>query len=672
MVVLRLFGKLTLDPGTGALPASALQRRRLTFLALLGLAGDRGLTRERIQAYLWPESSAARARHALDQLLYATRRDLGQDVILSGSSDLRLNPAVVSCDVQDFDAMIAAERWKEAVMLYTAPVLDGLHPSDCAEFERWLEGEREGRETARRRALESLAHAATARGALAEAAAWWRQRAGVEPLSAPVAVALMRALVAAGDRSGAVQHARVHRMLVRETLDLEADPTVETLVLALSTPDAGPASPVQSSSRDSIRASWPDDDASASQREPVEVVHPAATDRIAPAVPRRPLRLQSRTAALGALSLVLALATAALLLSARSHPAASGTTTAPLPQRASVTVAGDRVALAWRRTGDVEAGRLYLRAHGLWDRRTRDGLEQAVVLYRQATERDPAFASAYAGLAQAYAMLGYFGFGPADAMFPKARGAAQRALALDSMSGDAHAALGQVRSWEHDWRGAEESYRTALVLSPDDATVHQWYALMLAYVGRPRESVVHTGIASRLDPLSVQINNFHGVMLYYSGDRDGALRQFERTVIAEPDSAWVRRNPWVLSNYGAIAGAAGRHAQAVALIERALQVEPRHPRPLLDLARVYARMGDTARARAAFDRADTSHPHYVLYRGLLHATLGEMDDAFRWIGRVRDWPLAPLVGLSNDPGYAALRADRRFSVIRRSLAMEGQ
>ncbi|HUQ45046.1 MAG TPA: tetratricopeptide repeat protein [Gemmatimonadaceae bacterium] len=669
MFVLRLFGQLALDSGRGALPPSALQRRRLTFLALLGLAGDRGLSRERIQAYLWPESPASRARHAMDQLLYATRRDLGQDAILSGAGDLRLNPAVISCDVQQFDAMIAAERWDEAVALYTGPVLDGQHPTDCAECERWLERERDGREMARRRALESLALAAAGRGACAEAAAWWRQRAGAEPLSAPVAIALMRALVAAGDRSGAVQHAHVHRLLVRQMLDLEADPAVEAFVVALSLPDGDRATRTESSPRGSNRSSWPEQVAPAGPREPAEAAPVVVTDRSARRAPWWPTRQESRLAAVGALSLMLVLAMATLLMSARSHPAGSGTMSA-LPRRSRAAGAGDRVALAARQTSDVEAGRLYLRAHALWDRRTRDGLEQAVVLYRRAAERDPAFASAYAGLAQAYAMLGYFGFGPADAMFPKARAAAQRALALDSASGDAHAALGQVRSWEHDWSGARDSYRTALALSPDDATVHQWYALMLAYVGRARESVVHTGIASRLDPLSVQINNFHGVMLYYSGDLDGALRQFERTVIAEPDSAWVRRNPWVLSNYGSIAGAAGRHARAATLIERALQVEPSHPRPLLDLARVYVRMGDTAQARAVFQRADTSHPHYLLYRALLHATLGEMDDAFQWMGRVREWPLAPLVGLNNDPAYAALRADPRFSVIRRSLALE--
>ena len=144
---------------------------------------------------------------------------------------------------------------------------------------------------------------------------------------------------------------------------------------------------------------------------------------------------------------------------------------------------------------------------------------------------------------------------------------------------------------------------------------------------------------------------------------------FERTVDAEPDSAWVRQNPWVLSNFGHIAAAAGQHARAVALIEAALRVAPTHPRLLRDLAYAHARAGDPARARAAFARADSAHPHYPVYRALLHATLGELDAAFAWLDRVDEWPLPSLVGLSNDPVYAALRADPRYAAVRRRLAL---
>jgi tetratricopeptide (TPR) repeat protein len=198
---------------------------------------------------------------------------------------------------------------------------------------------------------------------------------------------------------------------------------------------------------------------------------------------------------------------------------------------------------------------------------------------------------------------------------------------------------------------------------------HQWYGLLLAYLGRPAEAAQQTAVAARLDPLSVQINNMLGAMLSDAGDTQGALRQFERTVNAEPDSAWVRENPWVLSNYGSVAADAGRHEQAVRLIERALQVVPSHPRPLLDLARVYLRVNDTASARAAFARADTANPQYAMYRGLFHASLGEIDSAFAWLDRVHDWSLPALITLNSSHGFGALRADPRYGRIRARLGM---
>jgi tetratricopeptide (TPR) repeat protein len=320
-------------------------------------------------------------------------------------------------------------------------------------------------------------------------------------------------------------------------------------------------------------------------------------------------------------------------------------------------------------SADAQTRSLYLRARVHWNKRTEAGLENAVVLYRRAIEREPAYAAAYTGLAESYAMLGYFGFESGEAMFPKARAAALRALELDSTQGGAYAALGQVLSWEHVWAKAEQAYRRGLEFSPSDPTVHQWYGLLLAYLGRAHEAAVHTGHASRLDPLSVQINNMYGMMLYYDGDLAGSLKQYERTVNAEPDSAWVRENPWVLSNYARVAAVAGQHAQAFRLIELALQVVPTHPRPLLDLAAIYATIGEPDRARAVFARADTTHPHYAIHRAQLHVQIGELDEAFAWFDRVHEWALPSLVGLNNDPHYAPLRADPRFTTILQRVGM---
>lgn len=659
MIVLRLLGGLALEADGAGLPPAAMQRRRLLLLALLGLSGERGMSRERIQSFLWPESTAERARHALDQLLYSSRRDLGSDAIHSGAGGLSLNPARIRCDAAAFDELIASKRWDGAVAMYAGPVLEGVHLPGSAEFDRWMEDERERFARAYCQALETLAREAEGRGAMPDAVQWWRKRAAAEPLSAPIAVALMRALAAAGDRAGALLHAQVHERLMRQALDLPPDAVVLATARELSAPPASCTAAERSSQDDARVASpWIATDPVRAPAGPVTVV--ASADGV-------PSTRQRASRTIVGNSLVLA-ALVAVALAASSH-GRPGSAQVASPARPEVREGVVTSGAPPRRADDLEAERLYRRGRDYWNQRTRVGLEQAITFYRRAAERDPLYGQAFAGMAEAYAMLGYFGYGPPETMFAKARAAAERALELDPANGDALAALGQVRAWEHDWDGAERAYRSALSVSPDNATVHQWYALMLAYMGRTRESVGQTAIASRLDPLSVQINNFHGVMLFYSGDLASSLAQFARTVDAEPDSAWVRRNPWVLSNYASIASAAGYHAQALALLHRALQADPRNPRLLLDLARVQVRMADSTAARATFARADKAHPHYRLYRGLLHAVLGERDEAFRWIARVEPWPLAPLVGLNNDPSYASLRADPRFTAVRRRLRM---
>jgi DNA-binding SARP family transcriptional activator/Flp pilus assembly protein TadD len=662
MFVVRVLGGLSVESTAASLPAEALQRRRLSLLALLTLAGERGLSRERIQSYLWPESESSRARHALDQLVYTTRRDLGYDLVISSATELRLSRAVVTADIWMFDEAIHNGRWEEAVGLYSGPVLDGQHLADCADLERWIDAERARSEHDHLRALDALADAATRREDVGDAVRWRRRRSAADPLSVPVALDLMRALEAANDRTGALRHARAFQQLITATLEVEPDPAVTGLANAIAERSGAVNTETVADILSAVTHSDRNDPDTLAPELPLAASPPAGVPRGRRAV----VRLSAG---------VLALSGLAAVLVSRSHSLRSASTAGAEMHARTVSRNAGRVESSKPRghqTTDPEARSLLFRARASWDKRTKEPLEEAVVLFRQAIERDPEYAAAYAGLAQSYAMLGYFGFAPADAMFSKARAAALRSIALDSTAGgDAYAALGQALAWQHAWSESEAAYQRALELSPADATAHQWYALLLAYLGRAREAAVHTGHASRLDPLSLQANNMHGMMLYYAGDLDGAMRQYERTVDAEPDSAWVRRNPWVLANFSRVAATAGRHALAVRLVERALEAVPAHPRPLFDLAFAYVAAGKPDSAQAAFARADPTHPHYAVYRALVHGLLGERDEAFMWFERVTEWPLPSLVTLSSEPRLARLRADPRFERIRARLNIPG-
>src|SRR5256886_571734 len=160
MLILELLGTLSLRNETGPVPLAAQQKRPLGLLAMLGLAGRQGLSRDRIEAYLWPESSGARAQHALDQTVYAIRHALGRDVILATARELRLNPELVRVDVWEFQQAICVGQWTAAVSHYKWPLLDGLHFADSHELESWIDTNRTRLRLEYQKALEFLANLA--------------------------------------------------------------------------------------------------------------------------------------------------------------------------------------------------------------------------------------------------------------------------------------------------------------------------------------------------------------------------------------------------------------------------------------------------------------------------------------------------------------------------------
>jgi DNA-binding SARP family transcriptional activator/predicted Zn-dependent protease/TolB-like protein len=233
--VLRInaLGGLSVERDGRTLAGAAAQPRRLAILAMLARADDRGITRDRVVTLLWPDTDEERARRALTQALYALRQDLGDEDAITGVKELRLNPELVSTDLRAFVSARARAALDDAAAAYRGPFLDGFHIPGAEEFDRWAEEER--RVLAREFAdlIERLASLAEGRGDFTAAVSWWRRLAGLDPLNARIAVSLMRALEAAGDRNGAIQHARLHEALVEQNLDLPPDREVIALASRL-------------------------------------------------------------------------------------------------------------------------------------------------------------------------------------------------------------------------------------------------------------------------------------------------------------------------------------------------------------------------------------------------------------------------------------------------------
>lgn len=212
-------------PATGA----AQQRKTLALLALLAAARGRGVSRDKVIAYLWPESDAEPGRHLLKQACYALRRDLHAPDLFLGTLELRLNPAVITSDIDEFESALDRGDAAQAVARYTGPFLDGFYLNGAGAFERWVEEERV---RLVKRAFEALERLATDAGSADDpktAVTWWRRLTELDPLSAQAALGLMCALDDAGERAEAVEHGGRYAAFVRT--ELGAEPSSDVLAL---------------------------------------------------------------------------------------------------------------------------------------------------------------------------------------------------------------------------------------------------------------------------------------------------------------------------------------------------------------------------------------------------------------------------------------------------------
>lgn len=226
MFALKLLGGASIRADEGVLGGRSAQRRRIALLAMLAVARSEPLSRDKIIALLWPEKDTEQARRLLSESLYVIRKSLGEDAVIAAGDDLRLNPEVVTSDLEAFHRALEKNNWEEAASIYGGSFLDGFFVSDAHEFERWVDSQRERLAALYATTLERLANDRQREGNFRDAVEWWRKLAATDPLNGRVAVQLMEALAASGDRAGALAHARVHANLLREEFGAEPEPHV--------------------------------------------------------------------------------------------------------------------------------------------------------------------------------------------------------------------------------------------------------------------------------------------------------------------------------------------------------------------------------------------------------------------------------------------------------------
>lgn len=229
MLRLHTFGGCVVTQDGTRLDLLSGQRKGLALLAMIAATGERGVSRETVLAYLWPESDETRARTSLKQLVHSLRQQSGSPGLLESSLTLRLKPDIITSDVAEFRDAMRGREYQTAVDLYAGPFLNGFYLRGVDGFERWAATERAPLARDFARAPEALAVNASAVGDVSGSVEWWRRLVETEPLSNRAATGLMLALDAAGDRVAAVQHARHHEQLVRDELGVAPDPSVTAL-----------------------------------------------------------------------------------------------------------------------------------------------------------------------------------------------------------------------------------------------------------------------------------------------------------------------------------------------------------------------------------------------------------------------------------------------------------
>jgi DNA-binding winged helix-turn-helix (wHTH) protein/TolB-like protein len=314
--------------------------------------------------------------------------------------------------------------------------------------------------------------------------------------------------------------------------------------------------------------------------------------------------------------------------------------------------------LTRRGTDDVEAYKLYLRGRHEWTKRTADGFERSIDAFRKAIDRDPSYALAHAGLADAYVLLPDYNLESPSEAFPKAKAAALRALEVDPDSARARTTLAYINAtFDWNYAEAEKQYLAAIESEPNYATAHQWYGEMLCALHRYEEADAQLSKAVSLDPLVPVTLSERAVVLYYKGDLYAALAAFGMLKKEHPEfatsyifSAWIyglkgdERNAFE----NEIAYLKLQNVDAVTLSDMTTAFEKGGHRAFLE------KVADT-NVRGA---GDGSFPQYKFAHTF--ARLRDPEKTLHWIERCLEVRSPNIIKIASDKNFDFLRDDPRF------------
>lgn len=314
-----------------------------------------------------------------------------------------------------------------------------------------------------------------------------------------------------------------------------------------------------------------------------------------------------------------------------------------------------------------EVYELYLKGRYARDQGSEDGRRLAFEYFRQAIEKDPQYAPAYAGLADCYARLPFYSeTRPAEA-FPKAKAAALTALQLDPTLAEAHASMAYVKTYyDWDWVGAEEEFRKALELDPNYAEAHHSYSRFLASLGRIEEARVELKRAQELDPLSLLVQANIGVISYFGRQYDQAIQEMRQVNHLDP-KFFVPY--WGL---GLCYEQMGAYEEAVTQLQKAIDLSRRGANGIASLGHAYGLAGRSGEAlKILLELQERAKRSYVSsYQiALVYLGLRRNDEAMKQLENAYQERSTLLAYLKMDPRLDPLRSDPRFEDLLRRIGL---
>jgi len=320
-------------------------------------------------------------------------------------------------------------------------------------------------------------------------------------------------------------------------------------------------------------------------------------------------------------------------------------------------------------TSSSDAYELYLKGRFYWNKRTGESLKKSVDYFNQAIEKDPAYALAYVGLADAYIVIPYFSVDSPQESYPKAKAAAKRALEIDETLAEAHTAMAAVLM-NYDWNLLESNkeFERAIELNSNYPTAHHWYAREnLTIMGRFDRALAEMHRAQELDPLSLIINANLGKAYFNARRYDEAIQQLRKTIE-------IDQNFFVAHHYlGSAYAMKGDFSAALAEYQKAHQLNEYDPHVLALTGRLYAVTGKRAEALAAIAQLKSMAtqryvPDYSI--ALVYAALDEKDQAFSLLEKSYRDHTVDMLTLYYDPLIDNLRSDPRFADLQRRVGLK--